>query len=392
MKKRLIAMMLCFVMLFTLLPCATFAAGTPLSFVAIDDRLAADLINSTIYYNGMIYVPSRMLKNYFLGITYSYFQSNTTACLESADKMMFFNVTTGKTFDYEGYQYSVPAILQGSSVYLPLRFICSYFGTFSYAEIGGNEYGTVLRVSTRTSILTNEEFLQAAKPAMMRYYEQYNPEPEVPVTPGETPPTETPGQGSTDPEPAGQDTNTGPDSQSPITEREPEETNHKGDTVRFGLVGMPQAETLDMLQQLNAKASFFLSAEEIRNDADMVRQIACRGFGLGVFCEEGTSAEYREAAELLWEAARVRTDMAVLPEGAEPISDAVCWYKTKNGGTDGGRIAETYAATAALDVVKGSTVLLFSCDPDNSTSLNMLLYYLRDQQFAVKLLRETDGK
>ena len=355
MKRHIIMILLCAILLTLLLPCATSADGAPLSFVAIDDTLPRKLINAAVYYGNAVYVPSWMLKEYSLGIRYSYFVSSTTACLESDDKMLYFNVTTGKTVDLDDYYYSTPAIVQGGTVYLPLSFICSYFRTFSYANIGGNEYGSVLRIYTGNYVLTDEEFLNAAKPSMKRQYEAYYQT----------------GNGE-DPAPAEQ------------------EKTHAGDTVHLGLVGMPDMETLELLEQTGMKACFFLREEEIRRDPDLARRLACCGFGLALDCESGTPEEYATASALLWEATRVSSILVSQPEGTEPIPGTVCHYRTEYGDTENDRMAETYAVTSALDASSGDTMLLFPCGAEHSTALNVLVYYLRDQKFTVTALRETD--
>ena len=356
MKRRILIILLCGALVALPVPCTTGAAGAPLNFVAVNDTLPQELINAAAYYGGIIYVPSWLIKNYNLGINYSYFTGSTTAYLESGDKQLFFNVTTGKTFDGDDYQYSVPAIVQGGIVYLPLSFLCSFFGSFSYANIGGNEYGNVLRIYAGSSELTDKEFLAAAKPAMKRQYDAYYKE-------------NTEGTGS---------------------ETDGGKQQHQGETVRLGLVGLPEDETLELLRNTGMTACFFLREEELRSDPDRVRCIACRGFGLGVVCETGTAAEYEAAAELLWEICRVPCTMALVPAGAEPVSGATSRTLPEERETGGDRMAKTYAVTAELDAGHGDTELLFSCGAEHSTALKVLVYYLRDQGFAVRALRETD--
>ena len=359
MKKRILAILLCTVLCVFLLPCTISADGAPLNFVVIDDALPQELINSTVYYGSSVYIPSWMLKEYNLGLQYHYFVSSTTACLESSDKMLCFNVSTGKTTDLDDYSYSISAIVQNGTVYLPLSFICSYFCTFSYANIGGNEYGSVLRIYTGNYVLTDEEFLKAAKPAMQRHYETYYREKD--------------NKDITEAPPAGG-----------------QEKTHAGDTVRLGLVGLPDPATLDQLKQMNMNACFFLRPDEIRSDPDLVRQMACRGFGLGLDCGTGTAEDYAEAAALLWETTRVRSVLVSLQPGTEMIPGTVCHYRTEFGDTESDRMSGTYAVTAALDAGTGDTTLLFPCGAEQKTALNVLVYFLRDQQFTVTALRETD--
>lgn len=353
--KKWLALFLILALSLAVLPLATAAEGTPLNFVAVDDTLPQELINSVVYLGSAAYVPSGLLKNYNLGINYSYFTDSTTACLESADSLLFFNVSTGRTFDGDDYYYSASAFTRGGTVYLPLSFICGFFGTFRYANLSGGEYGSVLRIYTGNSILTDEEFLRAARSVMRRRYEEYNLT--APVTPAESP--------------------------------EPEKTTRAGDTVYLGLIGLPESETPELLEQTGMGACFFLTGEEIRSDPDLVRELACRGYGLGVNCETGSEAEYAETAQLLWEAARLRSILTLLPADAPPISGAVCRFRSTKEAEADDRMAETYAVTAALEAGSGDETLLFPCGANHSTALNVLIYFLRDQEFTVKALRET---
>ena len=361
MPKRIFLVLLCAAILFLLLPSAGFADGA-LSFIAVDDLLPADLINTPIYSGGTIYVPAWLFTSYGLGLSYRYDAANSLVSFTAGEKQLFFSLASGRTYDGDNYHYTAPALVSGGTVYVPLSFMCAFFGGFSYSNVGGNEYGTVLRIHTGREVLTDEEFLRLATPAMQRYYEAYNPagvEPDPSPTPS----------GSTVTKPT-----------------------HEGETVRLGLKGLPNSAVPDLLLRLEMGSCFFLTAEEIRSDPDMVRRLACEGFGLGVACPGGTEAEFAEAAALLWEAARVPAVMVLLPEGAAIPSGAAAVFTAEEESDGGDRMAEVSAVTAALDAGRGDTSLVFPCDRENETAFSVLAYFLRDQGFTVVAMRETDGE
>lgn len=366
MKKRWIAAVLLAALLVLTFPGAGAADGG-LSFVSVDDKLPAELINVVVYSGGTIYVPYWLFTNYSLGIAYQMNATTNTATLSSGDKEMHFNLATGKTYDNDNYRYSATAMVRNGALYFPLSFVCSFFRTFSYANIGSNEYGSILRLCTGREELTNEEFIRLAKPAMQRYYlarVPQTPTPTASVAPTPTPvPTPTP------------------------KEEEPQPP-HLGHIVRLGLVGMPSGETLELLRGTGIKASFFLSADDIRNNPDMVRRIAGEGYGLGIAC--ATAAEFREASELLRDAARERSVMAVLPAEVQ-APDGVVAFRQDFIPEDGDLLAVAYEATAMLDRSGRDTTLVFPCGGENDTAMSVLCYFLRDQGFSVKALRETDG-
>ena len=362
MKKRIATMLLCVCILLTLTPAAG-AAEPPLNLIAVGDLLPSELINTAAYYGSAIYVPYWLFTGYGLRLSYTYSAANSTACLSTPEKQLYFDLSAGKTYDGDAYQYSVSAIMRGGTVYLPLSFVSSFFGSFSYKNIGGNEYGSILRIHTGREVLTDEEFLRMAKPAMKRYYASYYQTQEA-----NTPtPTPVPGPNEGDSLP------------------------HAGDTAALGLEGIPSRETLEMLNRLGMTACFFLTAEDVRSNTDLVRRLICSGFSLGALCPEGTAAEFSETAALLWEAARVPCVLALLPEGAEVPPGAKAVYRTGEESTSGGDgMAAPYSVTSALNLGSGDTTALFPCDAENETALHVLVYYLRDQGFAVRALRETD--
>lgn len=307
----------------------------------------------------MTYVPYWLFTNYALGVYYAYFTSSNTAYLYSADRQLFFSLSDGKTFDEDDYQYSAPAITRSGTVYLPLNFVCSYFGSFSYAGIGSNEYGSVLRITNGGETLTNDEFMRAAKSAMRTYYAAYNKS-------SDAAPTQEPGAQPTD------------------------KPTHEGELVRLGLRGLPEAGTLELLRRFGMRACFFLTAEEVCSSADLVRRLVCEGHTLGIYCPNGTTDEFEETALLLREAARVRSVLTLTPEGTVPEAGAaaLCW--THGTLSDSITSSDLYSATAALDSGTADASLLFPCGEDSEKAIGALLYFLHEGGFSVIEPRETD--
>ena len=362
MKKKILIAALCVLFLASLLPPAA-SADNPLSFIAINDTMPPDLINAAVYYGGTVYVPYWLFTNYSFGIGYSYFSSSSTAYLYNTKNQIFFELPSGKTYSTDDVQYSAPAILWGGTVYLPLGFLCSAFGGFTYRNIGGNEYGSILRITTGNETLGDEEFFRAAASAMKRYYQTYNVSVDTPE------PSHTPAA----PEPT------------------PNPQPREGDAVRLGLEGIPTPEVLDLLKQNGVMPSFFLNAEEIRNDPDMVRRLACAGYTVGVSCPGGTEEELREASSLLWETARLRTILCTMPEGAVTPDGAVVFTGTQPDMTADERRERIYDVTSELEMRSGDQTMIFPTGDAEITALKMLLYYFHDQGFTVAPLREPDG-
>jgi len=364
-KKRLIALLLCAGLLTGLLTGTAGAADSSPCFISINDTLPPELINVAVSYGSDLYVPYSVFTGYSLGLSYSFFLGNSTAYLHDAERQIFFELATGLTYDEDDFRYSTPAIFQGGTVYLPLYFMCSYFGGLRCASLS-SEYGTVLRITNGSEVLTDEEFLKAAKSAMKRYASAY------------TKPTESPAV-------------TTPPVSSPLPTAEVIEVlPHEGDTIHLGLVGLPSAGILRLLERMKMSAAFFLTAEEALSAPDTVREILCAGFGLGLSCPGGTAEEYTEGTALLWELTRSPVLLALAPEENTLPSEAVQWVLPD--GTPENRISEVYAATGVLEFAEGSSALIFPGGESDLPALRLLLDYLQDEGFTVTDLRETDGR
>ena len=179
----------------------------------------------------------------------------------------------------------------------------------------------------------------------------------------------------------------------PTRPAEPDPTvqPREGDAVRLGLEGIPTAEVLELLRQEGITATFFLRAEEIEADPDMVRRIACTGHSLGACCPEGDVETQERTAALLWETARVRTILFTLPEGSVLTDGAVAFAGAGTGWTPETLRESVYSVTSELEIRSGDQTLIFPIVDGDVASLKMLLYYCDDQGFTVVPLREIDG-
>lgn len=355
--------MLCALLLTMLLPGVAVKADDRLSFVAVNDYLPPELINTIVYYGGVAYVPCWLFTNYNLGLYYSYFSTNSTAYLYNTSRQLFFELSTGRTYDSEDNEYSAPAILFGGTVYFPLDFVTTYYGTYTYTVIGSNEYGSIVRIKTGKEVLSDDAFFRAAYTAMQRYYQAY----QEAISPVPAPvPVEIP--------------------------KPTEKPSREGDVIRLGLDGLPSEETMDLLKEEGIRICFFLSIEEIRSDPDMVRRIACEGHTLGVSSPAGSASDCESAAGLLWETARVQTILAAMPDDAVMPEGMVTFPTVRTAPEDSMDAEETaYSVTSKLEMRAGDQTLIFPAEPGDPAALRLLLFYLHDMEFSVITIRETDG-
>ena len=358
MKKRILIVTLCALLLISLLPGGAAKADDRLDCIAVNDYLPPELINVMVYYGGLTYVPSWLFSNYSLGVYYTSLYSNTTACLYNGEKELFFELSTGRSYDGSYNEYTSSAILWGGTVYLPLGFVASYFGTFTYRVAGKDDVGTILRICTGAEVLSDDEFFRAAQSAMWRYAQARKDGTEDPAETPVPTPTERP--------------------------------SRMGDTVRLGLDGLPTEATLELLRRQEVRVCFFLTAEEIRNDPDLIRQIACEGHMLGLSSPNGVESECAQGAELIWEICRVRSILAVMPEGAVQSDRFVVFPTARSEETQEAQDT-VHSVTSKLDMRAGDQTIIFPTGEGDVTMLRMLLAYLKDLDFSVTSIRETDG-
>ena len=363
-KKRIVIAALCVLLLAALIPGEAVKADDGLSFLAINDYLPPELINVVVSYGGLTYVPSYIFNSYNLGIYYTYYATNSTAYVYNASNQIFFELSTGRTYDGSENEYDAPAILWGGVVYLPLNFLINYFGTFTSRVIGSNAYGSILRLSSGSVALTDDEFFRAAEASMRRIYLKRQTE----ATPAP----------ASSPKP--------PEKPTPTPTEKP---TREGDAVSLGLAGMPTAAALELMRRQSVRACIFLSAEEIRSDPDMVRCLACEGYPLGVRSPDGTAEACEEAAALLWEAARVRTILAVTAEDAAAPEGMVVFRAAQEAETPDQDAA--FAVTSRLESSKGDQLLILPDGGGDAAALQIVLYFLADLEFTVTAIRETDG-
>lgn len=355
MKKKLLALLLCAALL---LPaaCVPVAADDKPVFISINDTLPPELVGCVTVYGDLTYVPYYVFTSYGFGIYYDYSPETYTARLYSSDRQISFDLSGGKTYDGDNYKYSATAVMRSGVVYVPLSFVARFFGGINYSSITGSEYGSILRLTDGNAVLTDAEFLRAAKTVMRTYAASYQGHGSAPATPTEAP-----------------------------------QDIHAGEQIDLGFVGLPADGILSRLAQSRSSACFFLTAEEVRSAPDLVRRIVCSGHSLGVYCTADLAAEYRETAELMFAAARVCPELVTAEdtyaeacrEQADMAGLAYCGFELS--AMDGGSI---YLTTSSLETGSdGASILLGSGEKD-VMPLTVLLTYLINGKFNVAAPRE----
>ena len=407
MRKKSLLVLLCALLLTLAVPVRTVRADAKLNFISINDQLPAELINCVAIQGGVIYVPYNLFSNYHMGISYSYFTSASTAYLYTVDKQLFFELNGGDTYDGLDNHYAGSALWHGGTVYVPLNLIQKFFGGFEFSYYSANEYGNILRINTGAASLSDEEFQRAARDAMRTYYlaslmpdPLITPAPDASSSPSASAPVPSPAV-TLQPRP---EATPAPTPEPPARPGETPPPLHAGERLVLGFAGLPADRLLNLLAQTGIHSCFFLTAEDIRANPDLVRRIAGEGHALGVLCAD-TEAEaetdapdaLRGAAALLFEAAHVRTLLAA----AAPGRAADCREAAEAEGMvycgslfvpapDSGQADSPAALLEAAKTALGASPLLLDCGADNTLFLVQFLRYVSAQRYAVVRPLETD--
>ena len=355
MKRRIIALILALLLTVPLIVTAA-ADSSGLCFTATNDNLL-ELGSMTAFVNGVAYVPAKVFSTY--GVYYNYFDAKSTALLYNGSKQIFFELTTGNSYDSYGTTYSVSAVFKYGQVYVPVPWMCNYFG-LGYNYINGTGYGDILRLKNGSEVLTDSQFLEAASSIMRSRYNEYYG-------------------------------NVNPVSPSP-SQTQPSETEADNVSASLCFIGLPSDKILNSFDNYSLKACFFVTADEAAASPDTIRRICGSGHSLGIYCASSPESEVEAAAAIIFEAAQVRPTLITSPTA---ISQSCIAYADANGYAY--FIAETELpastknsinVTSKLDDVEGYTTLSITVSEDTEKYLPYVLQYINSKSIRLLPLLE----
>lgn len=358
MKKRITALILAVCLMLCLLPAvSTDAQAAGLNFISINDTL---LDYAFAYYSGSNpYVPASIF-NVF-GIYYNYFTEDKTASLWTNQTQLYFELDSGNTYDAYDNFYSASALALYGTIYVPVSFVCQMFG-LNWSYIDGNSYGSIVRIKS-SAILSDDQFLSAARQTMQSIYNSYYGIGEQ-ATPSPSP-TPTP------------------------------EINRSDTTVYLCFAGLPDAQLKKSLATRLYNAAFFLTAEQVAENADTVRSLIVEGYGVGIWYESDEQAlEARDAI-----ANRARTAPMMISSNAEN-AEACARFAAENGlahwqcsitaqPDEGKTISSPVPFTSLIELQDVRADVLVELDKTELSAVTSMLIYLASCKYTVGAVRET---
>ncbi len=327
--KIISALMLCGAIVISVSPRVKAA---DVYFMAVNDTLLdLNSFDMPTLINGTVYVPYTMLSTSStgvnLGVWATYSPVNNSVLVYSNRSQLIFDMAAGVTYDSNGQYYSEQAVLRNSAVYIPIVRVCSVFSEIS-CSVMSTSYGSMVRVCSSNAVLGDEAFVSAAENMMrsaLTSYEQANQEQEIPREP--------------DPEP----------SMEPDVELDPESEEDvpgigSDAAVYLGFLQGDEgnlAAAASILEAQNRQGIFFLTADQMIQQDDYVRELIGRGQFIGLCptsdSEEEILKEVEQAQSALSAVAHCRLSV-VLADGfseecIEQVEEkgCVCWFTTADG-------------------------------------------------------------
>lgn len=164
-KKGLLAALAAALTLGLLVP--AFGAVGSVNLMAVNDTvLAITADNMPRTMGGVLYVPYTMLSKLStginLGVNAMYSTTRRTVLVtDGGQRGVIFDTQANTAQDLNGEPLSARAMVRNTTVFVPIDWLCEYFGTITCTRTQ-SPYGTVIRVTNTAAILSDRDFVDAA--------------------------------------------------------------------------------------------------------------------------------------------------------------------------------------------------------------------------------------
>lgn len=307
MKKRWLAMVLVTVVLIGMIPGAS-ASGS-LFFVGVNDDIPLLLPGDTAAYytNGLLYAPYTVFDAAPGKINVSYDSQEETLLLFTMSQRILYNLKEGTMTDRAGTVSNVEIIYRNGMLYIPVEQAAKAFG-LSVSLMNSQTGCVLLRFTNGSEIYDDEKFLSRSELFITHMLESYGN-----LSAGEI-------QGNLAPE-----------------QSDPEQPEFHGETtVYLAFTGnavsqqtLLDLDAMDYVSGQNYYATFFLTAEQIIGNRDLVREIYAKGYLVGLTVEAGEEAvaeSLQRANDALDRTIFCKTILVLLPQGTQtPDGYCVTW-------------------------------------------------------------------
>ncbi len=358
--------------------------------LAINDQMVTPISASTmpIYYNYSYYVPYVIFdRNYMrtnasiqtdLGIVVGANSNKVT--LYNRRRNLVYDLDAGTCVGNDGNNYP-RAIVRGGMTYVPLSSVQQFFAEDGLSTYQRNlaEYGTLIRLTTPSVILNNEDFVDAAMmgiPNLLRdYYRSQNPSPSPSPSPSQT----------VSPSP----------SPSPTVGEKPNKSGVRTYLAFQCGEGDSLPTLLDTLDRNRISALFLFRPEDLAKNEALVRRVIGSGHAIGLTVAGGpaedASAQLEEGNRVLELIAHTSTRTVTLENGDAATTAALQakgWSVWRgNVPTNRGSSTSAYVSTLmnAVDSKKNTARITLNDDARSANALQPLIRALTEQRYNLRL-------
>ena len=291
MRKKLLALFMAAVMLFTYFP-RIKAAGS-IWFVAVNDSVPMNLTSETEPFvdGGVLYFPYSVFQVKPFGIACSYNESKKESLtLFTRVKRLTFDLIKELTTDKDGNVLATNVIFRNGVLYLPANCL-TYFGV-EVVMLENTDGYIVLRLTNGSQSYDDDVLLAKAEQLIRDRADRYD-------------------NGTLDPE------TDIPDVQKPDVDKPDDPEEEPEGYAYLAFCGEAVSElSLKLLETEGLRGAFFLTAEQIRQDPALVRMLYAAGNTIGLTISDSVKdvqTALDEANEALDAAIFQKTLLVLLP-------------------------------------------------------------------------------
>ena len=316
--KKTAALALCALVLAGALSLSASASPGNVNLMAVNERVLLDLTadNMPRTVGGVLYVPYTMLSyqatGIDLGVNAMYSTTKRTLLVTDGQLGVVFDTRANNAQDLSGAEVSAQAMVRNGTVFVPIDWLCDYFGTISCTRTS-TRHGTLIRLTSSSAILSDRSFVSAADNQLADSLSRY---------------LESGGRGEGEnPVPSGG--------------AEASEPPSGGELYLALLWGDDGEECVRLAEGRGLRALFLFTPEQLREQDDLVRRLVGAGHTIGLSLEgedvEACLDQAQEGRGLLAAIARCPALVAGAPnldrEGRDALAQDgfAVWQPTLKG-------------------------------------------------------------
>ena len=165
-KQTTLAALVLWGLLAGILAASASTSTETIYLMAVNERvLDVTVDNMPRTVGGVLYVPYTMLPNRAsgvnLGVSALYSTTRRTVLVTDDRRGIIFDLQNNTAADLDGVPVQVRAMVRNNTVFLPIDWLCQYFGTIGCTRTW-TPYGILVRLTSSAAILSDRDFIDAA--------------------------------------------------------------------------------------------------------------------------------------------------------------------------------------------------------------------------------------